>query len=290
MIYPDVEKLYKYQSYNMNSVASLINKVSWAAKPSTFNDPFDCAISLVPEIDQEAMFELILQEATANGVEGFSKEKIEGFKQHFEGGGFDSLINSEHEEMSEKLADRFADLIQDIGVVSLSEVSDHILMWSHYANQHRGFCVEFERGDSNLLGGKSTLPVRYTDKLPVFSLQAVVKSAPEKRKHYVHSLVLSKALEWSYEREWRYLNSQGNCTVNLEINVSSIIFGARMSDDHKVMLKSLVEKYYHSPKFKQVQLKKNGFGLDIVDYIPDQTKAPRKTTKRKFEHLLNFDL
>ncbi|CAH7078332.1 conserved hypothetical protein [Vibrio chagasii] len=276
----------------MNSVASIINNVSWAAKPSTFNDPFDCAVSLIPEIDQKAMFELILEEASSNGVEGISNESIAGYKQHFEKGGFDNLSIDvvERDGMCQNLSNRFADLIQDIGVISLSEVDNHILMWSHYADQHKGFCIEYERTESNLLGGNSTLPIRYTDKLPVFSLQSIVKSNPQDRKHYIHSLVLSKALEWAYEREWRYLHTHGNRPVELKANISAIIFGARMPVEQRATLADLVSKYHNSVKLKQVELKKNGFGLEVVDYIPCSNKAASEPKKRKFEHLLDFDL
>ncbi|MGM3299107.1 DUF2971 domain-containing protein, partial [Bacillus cereus group sp. BC229] len=33
-------------------------------------------------------------------------------------------------------------------------------MWSHYADQHQGFCVEFNRDKNNSLGSRKTLPVR----------------------------------------------------------------------------------------------------------------------------------
>jgi hypothetical protein len=38
--------LYKYQSLSAYSLAGLVNNTIWLAKPNSFNDPFDCAISL----------------------------------------------------------------------------------------------------------------------------------------------------------------------------------------------------------------------------------------------------
>ena len=40
------EFLYIYQPLTAYSLASLVNNTIWLAKPSTFNDPFDCAITL----------------------------------------------------------------------------------------------------------------------------------------------------------------------------------------------------------------------------------------------------
>ena len=41
--------------------------------------------------------------------------------------------------------------INNFGAFSMSQLKDNILMWSHYANQHKGFCIEFVRNNSNLL-------------------------------------------------------------------------------------------------------------------------------------------
>jgi len=37
--------LYKYQSLSAHSLAALTNNTIWLAKPTSFNDPFDCAIT-----------------------------------------------------------------------------------------------------------------------------------------------------------------------------------------------------------------------------------------------------
>ena len=47
---------------------------------------------------------------------------------------------------------------KQLGVLSLSEVCDSILMWTHYSAAHTGFCMQFERTESNDLG--SALEIR----------------------------------------------------------------------------------------------------------------------------------
>jgi hypothetical protein len=42
--------------------------------------------------------------------------------------------------------------IKELGVVCLSEINNDILMWSHYADGHTGFCIEFERSEINPTG------------------------------------------------------------------------------------------------------------------------------------------
>nr|WP_254230553.1 DUF2971 domain-containing protein [Vibrio coralliilyticus] len=163
-------------------------------------------------------------------------------------------------------------------------------MWSHYAEQHKGFCIEYDRNPSNLLGDNNTLPVRYTNRLPVFSLQSIVSSDLNNRKEYMRSLVLSKAQEWSYENEWRFINSRGDCLVELNADITAIIFGARMPQEHKSFLSQLLARDNQDIKLKQVELKADGFGLEIVDYKASLVPLENEPKKRKLENILNFDL
>ncbi|NRF32985.1 DUF2971 domain-containing protein [Vibrio coralliilyticus] len=289
MIYPEVDKLYKYQSYSTNSIASLVNKVNWAARPRTFNDPFDCAVSFIPDIDPKTFLKLLIEEAE-NNSDTFPSKAIESFENALDKELFGDKEDPRYVKICNLLAERFRDLVQDIGVVSLSEINDHILMWSHYAEQHKGFCIEYDRNPSNLLGDNNTLPVRYTNRLPVFSLQSIVSSDLNNRKEYMRSLVLSKAQEWSYENEWRFINSRGDCLVELNADITAIIFGARMPQEHKSFLSQLLARDNQDIKLKQVELKADGFGLEIVDYKASLVPLENEPKKRKLENILNFDL
>lgn len=76
MIYPEIKKLYKYQSYNVNSISGLIHKTIWAAKPTTFNDPFDCAVSLYPELDGVTLIKLLIDSVDQLIDDDNEKEKL----------------------------------------------------------------------------------------------------------------------------------------------------------------------------------------------------------------------
>jgi len=65
MIFPEVKNLYKYTSINENSLSILIKEEFWFAKPSTFNDPLDCGISLFNSISKE-QFLIKANKALAN--------------------------------------------------------------------------------------------------------------------------------------------------------------------------------------------------------------------------------
>jgi hypothetical protein len=71
-----------------------------------------------------------------------------------------------------------------------------ILMWSHYAADHTGICLEFHIG--NLLFTK-VMGVVYEEEFPAIR--------PTEMYERVHDVLLTKAKCWSYEEEFRLLGS-----------------------------------------------------------------------------------
>ncbi|MEO7862807.1 MAG: DUF2971 domain-containing protein [Nitrospirales bacterium] len=93
-------------------------------------------------------------------------------------------------------------------VLCLSEVYDSLLMWSHYADGHRGVVFKLrctDETDNSLLYARK---VSYADTGPTFA------SAAEYAKHLTGEqtfdyatlcwkIALTKHTDWEYEREWR---------------------------------------------------------------------------------------
>lgn len=87
-----------------------------------------------------------------------------------------------------------------LGVLSLSEVPDDLLMWAHYAGNHEGFVLAFDtsspffdrrKGPDDDL--RHLRPVTYGPERPDFSDPAVRD----------FRAFLAKSDHWAYEREWR---------------------------------------------------------------------------------------
>jgi hypothetical protein len=78
-----------------------------------------------------------------------------------------------------------------VGILCFSEVWQNPLMWSHYADRHRGFCLEFE------VPADGAGPVTYvSERLPYPN--AVTGK-------FLHELARTKFEHWNYERERRVL-------------------------------------------------------------------------------------
>jgi hypothetical protein len=60
------------------------------------------------------------------------------------------------------------------GVFTLSESNSNILMWSHYADNHMGFCIEFSRTSENDLGDPEIAhAVEYSNNFPAINISDV---------------------------------------------------------------------------------------------------------------------
>jgi hypothetical protein len=145
--------------------------------------------------------------------------------------------------------------MKNYGVLALSEVNDNILMWSHYADEHRGICIEFERTDTNELGNwDHCIPVVYQHELPSFQTLEIEDSKA------VTQVLSTKGEYWQYEREWRILTYESNKLFPLPGNITAVTFGLRMAQKDRDQAVSLLG---HSVKYFEASRSTRYFALDV---------------------------
>ncbi len=128
-----------------------------------------------------------------------------------------------------------------VRVVCLSEVYDSMLMWSHYAQNHMGYCIEydFEENDKYY---KHLYPVMYTKDRYVVSKTDMLDGKPE----WIYRTTCHKSDVWSYEKEWRIVTANfnkvvpqkleyrnGKYVLDLKDNIKAFYLGAKISKDFK---------------------------------------------------------
>jgi len=144
------------------------------------------------------------------------------------------------------------------GVCCFTETWDIPLMWGHYADQHCGMCLEFE-ADLNNLGGCSLLPVLYaTDHFPVRVFQFLVD-----RGAFFQQMLLTKQVEWSYEREWRLIRDQSGLLNPSPLKLKAGMFGLRSDPKNEVRVRKALQKKKHV-QFRRVVKGQRGFRFDSV--------------------------
>lgn len=180
----------QYMSDGTNYALDCItNQKLWMSSPKQFNDPFDCVVNV--DYEHEAL------EISRSILEFFvgETEACKMLNSHL---GKEALKKS-YEVLRAGMSNFDRQTEQSIYVSCFSEIDNvHSLrMWAHYANNHKGVCVEYDFTDVNKACAFGCIPVMYTNN---YSLQRDYIRDGVSR---LLSLVYKKALEWEYEREWR---------------------------------------------------------------------------------------
>src|SRR3989338_7043469 len=91
----------------------------------------------------------------------------------------------------------------DRGVLCFSRDWHNPLLWSHYADKHRGICFGFDIPKIHIA------PVTYSSKRLVNIVQRIWSSSPE-RGRLLEQLLTTKFRDWKYEDEVRvFVSYQG---------------------------------------------------------------------------------
>ena len=150
----------------------------------------------------------------------------------------------------------------------MSETAENMLMWSHYASQHEGICVELHRSSNNDLGNKLiTLPVRYSIKKPTLNSSDYRNGTDKDKLEIERSLIYTKSNYWSYEREWRLVKEDlGDSSQKINAKIKSITIGARASKETRKIISLLSLR--NGFEVKIAELNEYNFEIDIKTASP----------------------
>jgi Protein of unknown function (DUF2971) len=256
-------KLYKYQPYNVQTLDNLQNRKIWFSKTASFNDPFDGStgynIKRVTATNWQALAEH-WREGPSWGRPDFDKIYLTNGKPN---AAFKAILMESFIQARQSVMDR----LKEIGVACFSESVDDFLMWSHYADGHRGFCLEF---DTRYPPFQWAQQVQYSDFYPLVDIAALLF---EGDKYDPGPLLITKSRHWSYEKEWRTLHEEGN--IEFEIDVAAltgIYFGCSIPDVHKqtiLLLLSGSSTKVHAMKRSETQFRLTPINSDYPpsDYL-----------------------
>lgn len=154
---------------------------------------------------------------------------------------------------------------EKVGVLSLCDTEQNMLLWAHYADEHRGAVIELD---------VSEIATPISDPKEIQCLAEVIYG--DKRIDFIKENIPSwltlafKSSVWSYEREWRFLKSLDNLKKKNEnvfvlelpaASIKSVIFGARAVGQDEEAAIRLVQ---NSSRFKHVVIKKAVFTSELV--------------------------
>lgn len=250
--------LYKYLSPSRIDV--ILNCSIRFTQYGDFNDPFELNPNISRIAEEEEIRKLVDRDFVQLIKDEYAKHPIvsafiskEAFIQLAEG-------QREHVKkdvigMEQQVVGLLLAMLQKItnsvlGVLSLSEIRNHELMWSHYANEHKGYVIGFNSEHQFFNQKKIDVDelrhlrkIDYREKPPVINLMNT--SGAE--------LFFVKSLKWEYESEWRMLMPLADSSKVIEKqpypihlfgfpveSVNEVILGARMSEQDKGIIRALL--------------------------------------------------
>lgn len=206
--------LYKYESFNAQTLQNLKSQILYFGSPLQFNDPYDCAITpnFAPPTDEdiEVIRTFYLNLAATPSLQ---RHQLMTFNTQ-------QLREMLLRAGAAAIGSSIAQFLSTRGVTCFSERNDDLLMWSHYGGRYRGLCLEF---DVTADGLQKIQQVRYVSRPPLLSLKSILV---DRDYDHVVNLFCTKSEAWAYEREWRAIHKQAGTEYVYPVqSLTGIYFG-----------------------------------------------------------------
>jgi Protein of unknown function (DUF2971)/Tetratricopeptide repeat len=313
---------YKYRADSEFTEQIFTSGNVYLSTAAGLNDPFECSLQ---DIGSEWIAEKV-KEMKQAGVAGFLLQANRSLRRHERFFGLAGLeisrvierlgcckgIEEKYNFYGKFILDRtghppsnceriFSGLdaqLNSVGIFSLSARSDHPLMWAHYAREHTGVCIGFEKiPDSKMDHAEHFAPVIYSDSLPEMDangFQVVMSmSLDELGNTYTSSLKVSssdktfqkviatKPTCWSYEEEWRYMEPCPGL-FKWPGTISELTFGLRCSDARRKSYIHLAEE--HIPNGVRLFQIRKKHGTNALERVPLETPVTSPRCVRRADN------
>jgi hypothetical protein len=245
---------YKYQPVTPQSLGNLASSAVFFCSTEDFNDPFDCAIET--HINRPTYQELNRFRDRLAEEKGRDSPEIEEL--------FCMGRPALREVLWPMLLDSFESLrrehINNIGVACFSESPHNTLMWSHYAERGKGFCLEFS-ADAEIFS--KAMCVKYESRYPTIDGVSLLLSPDVKE---FHKLIRTKSKDWAYEREWRAFHRESRRLFHYdEGDLTAVYFGPRSAPGTQNAIAMIARELHPSVKLFLGKISNSEFRIDFEE-------------------------
>lgn len=248
--------LYKYRRVNDYSLRNLSDGSLYLAAANTFNDPYDSAVSFDPlfgetyvgSLSDSIGLSLERRSEILNGpdpLRAILEEILNISGQTIESAQLDviqSMMSERHETMKAEIVTGMNERIRSsYKICSLTERLDSLPLWAHYADNHKGFAMEYDFKSLPFENMMSLMlwPVRY---IGIFNAADMLKGVrPGMGFNNLFALVaaLHKSPDWAYEQEWRLVLPDGKVESarNFKAPLKAVYLGKNISSDDERLVR-----------------------------------------------------
>ena len=219
--------LFRYRSFDSkgHNISALKENRIYLSAPSNVNDPWNCRTYLEYKPNPDSFFktdisddEMLKESSLEVGVDfdlinilssDQNKQIIENYSSNSQ------EIENKNIYYEKEYNDKRKELITEkFRLGCFSEDCESILMWSHYAYYHKGFCLEYDIDELK----------KYTNIMPVIYLKEPFDFWDEYVERQAQNSIIANYFKydaWKYEEEWRIVVMKNDCKEN-ENNISYI--------------------------------------------------------------------
>jgi hypothetical protein len=236
-------RYFKFRFINKFLIDSLTKNTIYFAHPKQLNDPFDCNLDIKKSIRN-----------ALSSVRGGRAVKLE------------SLLKSD------SFLKNFQEKINKVGVCSFSLNSIQPLMWSHYANNHRGVCILYDIPIDFLDDKDKIIGVSKVSYLPNIltswfeNIDETLYKVPSDFAVELAKVVLTaKAPPWKYEEEARIIRSKAGLFNIPKEFIKQICFGLQTPQEDKELIKLIINRFDYQVTFCEMVRTDADFGIDAQE-------------------------
>lgn len=279
-------RLFRYRPCSEMNIDAFNEDKLYAITPDKFNDPYDSLFRYDKDGLRNSVFTSISKDFLVSLRDYFrsggnfpeqlssvlSQELLDNTRSNLmnaDDGLFEmidsnnGLIKEQLSNMIDELTDEAVNSVKQLAYIAcFSETIRSVTMWSHYADSHKGFSLEYDTNNFHLRCQNcdkvkncnkaavcNIYPVIYhwqrydaTDYLAWYIGKSIGMPIKNLDTFTVGKCFLYKSLQWSYEKEWRLIVNKMNefqdkspvCIYN--IRPTAIYYGADIASINRKML------------------------------------------------------
>lgn len=282
-------KLFRYRECGEIQFEAFDKDKIFAVNAKMFNDPYDC----LPRYNKNLIYDTIktwtskdflkqFRDALNAGmpmpeifVSLYGEEKAKQIQEFIQKATDDdidknySIYGIKPKEFLKRvdviLEDAESFLRRRTFIACFSETVKSVTMWSHYANSHKGFVLEYdlrnivtkctscEKNDCDDRMFYSLYPIIYDIKrydatafVEIFLVKELGADAKVPDVMFFNKGALYKSPQWKYEKEWRLFldkkNSVYSQCLDIEVKPQAIYYGKDISEINKKILSEMAKK------------------------------------------------
>jgi hypothetical protein len=218
-----------YSLQNPRYVHSVITRSQlFFADSANFNDPFEMS----PALYRPKEFKSLLESKWRVDLSSDAMKQV-----------FEQLRIKQHEKL------------RKFGVCCFTEACDNIVMWTHYADNHRGICLLFSTDYKFFNNIKDVQYVPRRPQMPLFERKDPAR---------LFELTRTKLEMWSHEKEWRLFRQHRERNYKYPASaLCGVIFGCRCTASDRDLVARLAQD--RKVTYYEARMSQYEYELEVVE-------------------------